>query len=207
MWFGLPPGQILPLGVSLIAISFDLFILTRKDPLLKPISQHFRFNMKLLVALVFALFVAAHAQDTSEGSSEERDQVIYRIHLWTTVCSNRKFTFQLQVGIYYNSLCSDTARFITDQLLPAYEHLSGYIDLFFVPFGKAYVGTKICHYVQSLNMIRFSRVSIMENISSANSDQLNVTETCFNCAVCIKSVATNKPKLTSLPAKWDCHLT
>ncbi|XP_037040681.1 GILT-like protein 1 [Bradysia coprophila] len=72
--------------------------------------------MKLFIALVFAIFVAVHAQDSS--SSEERGQ--------------------LQVGIYYNSLCSDTARFITDQLLPAYEHLSDFIDLFFIPFGKAY---------------------------------------------------------------------
>lgn len=47
--------------------------------------------------------------------------------------------FQLQIGIYYNSLCADTSRFITDQFLPAYELLGDLIDVFFIPFGKSFV--------------------------------------------------------------------
>jgi len=69
-------------------------------------------KMKSIIALIFAFVVAANAQGSGQGL--------------------------LQVGIYYNALCSDTARFVVDQLLPAYEDLSEHIDLFFIPFGKAY---------------------------------------------------------------------
>lgn len=44
---------------------------------------------------------------------------------------------QLRVGVYYESLCPDSIRFIENQLLPNYEHFADYIDLDFVPFGKA----------------------------------------------------------------------
>ncbi|KAJ6635328.1 GILT-like protein 1, partial [Pseudolycoriella hygida] len=70
------------------------------------------FNMKLFIALVFVCFAAVNAQE------EPRNQ--------------------LHVGVYYNSLCSDTSRFIHDQLVPAYEHLRDYIDLHFIPFGKSF---------------------------------------------------------------------
>lgn len=46
---------------------------------------------------------------------------------------------KLHVAIYYESLCGDSVRFITNQLNPAYEELKNYIDIFFVPFGKSWV--------------------------------------------------------------------
>uniref|UniRef100_U5ETP9 Putative gamma-interferon inducible lysosomal thiol reductase n=1 Tax=Corethrella appendiculata TaxID=1370023 RepID=U5ETP9_9DIPT len=41
------------------------------------------------------------------------------------------------VTIYYEHLCSDSVRFIVNQLQPCYEKLKDYIHVKFVPFGKA----------------------------------------------------------------------
>jgi len=45
---------------------------------------------------------------------------------------------KLHVAVYYESLCGDSIRFITNQLNPAYESLKDYIEIFFVPFGKSW---------------------------------------------------------------------
>lgn len=50
--------------------------------------------------------------------------------------------FQLHVAIYYESLCSDSMDFLTNQFAPAYESLKDYMDVLFVPFGKAEVRFK-----------------------------------------------------------------
>lgn len=50
---------------------------------------------------------------------------------------------KLHVAIYYESLCGDSIRFITNQLNPAYEDLKNYIEILFVPFGKSWVSQKI----------------------------------------------------------------
>ncbi|XP_046400992.1 GILT-like protein 1 [Ischnura elegans] len=44
---------------------------------------------------------------------------------------------KLQIGIYYESLCPDSRRFILKQLPGAYMQFREYIDIKFVPFGKA----------------------------------------------------------------------
>lgn len=46
---------------------------------------------------------------------------------------------KLHVAVYYESLCGDSIRFITNQLNPAYADLKNYIEIFFVPFGKSWV--------------------------------------------------------------------
>lgn len=46
---------------------------------------------------------------------------------------------KLHVGIYYESLCPDSIRFITDQLFPGYSVVKHLIDVLFVPFGKSSV--------------------------------------------------------------------
>ncbi len=46
---------------------------------------------------------------------------------------------KLHVAIYYESLCGDSIRFITNQLNPAYADLKNYIEILFVPFGKSWV--------------------------------------------------------------------
>lgn len=57
---------------------------------------------------------------------------------------NRCIAFQaasqqsVEIELYYETLCPQSQRFITDQLWPAYQKLSKYIDLiYFNPYGKA----------------------------------------------------------------------
>ncbi|XP_037049798.1 GILT-like protein 1 [Bradysia coprophila] len=45
---------------------------------------------------------------------------------------------KLHVAVYYESLCGDSIRFITNQLNPAYDDLKDYIEILFVPFGKSW---------------------------------------------------------------------
>ncbi|XP_076681632.1 gamma-interferon-inducible lysosomal thiol reductase 1 isoform X2 [Andrena cerasifolii] len=43
----------------------------------------------------------------------------------------------IQVGVYYESLCGDSIRWIKEKLAPSYEILKDHINLTFVPYGKA----------------------------------------------------------------------
>ncbi|XP_060828948.1 uncharacterized protein LOC132914129 [Bombus pascuorum] len=43
----------------------------------------------------------------------------------------------INVGVYYESLCPDSMRWIKQQLLPQYDVLKDYIRVTFVPYGKA----------------------------------------------------------------------
>lgn len=60
---------------------------------------------------------------------------ILKVHLW--IYNSQQF--QIQVTVYYESLCPYSAAFIRDQLAPAHEPLQDYIDILFVPFGKSIV--------------------------------------------------------------------
>lgn len=52
--------------------------------------------------------------------------------------------FQLNIGVYYESLCPDSARFIVEQLQPLKRSpLGKYVDVTLVPFGKANVSILI----------------------------------------------------------------
>lgn len=42
--------------------------------------------------------------------------------------------------VYYEALCGDSKRFITTQLAPNYEAFKDYVNIQFVPYGKASVG-------------------------------------------------------------------
>lgn len=46
---------------------------------------------------------------------------------------------QLHVAIYYESLCPDSIRFITNQLDPTYGYFKDYIEVELIPFGKSEV--------------------------------------------------------------------
>ncbi|XP_011311095.1 gamma-interferon-inducible lysosomal thiol reductase-like [Fopius arisanus] len=41
------------------------------------------------------------------------------------------------VDVYYVSLCPYSAKFIKDQLMPSYPDLKNYLDVKFIPYGKA----------------------------------------------------------------------
>lgn len=47
--------------------------------------------------------------------------------------------FQINISIYYESLCPDSKLFITQYFYPAYEIFSNYLNIRFIPFGKANV--------------------------------------------------------------------
>lgn len=44
---------------------------------------------------------------------------------------------QLPVSVFYEALCPDSIKFFKEQLVPTYKALGKYINLNFVPFGKA----------------------------------------------------------------------
>lgn len=49
---------------------------------------------------------------------------------------------KVQVGVFYESLCPDSIRFIKNQLEPIYQHFDDFIHIDFIPFGKSKVGNK-----------------------------------------------------------------
>lgn len=46
---------------------------------------------------------------------------------------------KVHVGIFYESLCPDSIRFIKYQLEPIYADFDEFVDIDFVPFGKSRV--------------------------------------------------------------------
>ncbi|XKL59294.1 hypothetical protein PGB90_000310 [Kerria lacca] len=44
---------------------------------------------------------------------------------------------KINISIYYESLCPDSKLFITQYFYPAYEIFSNYLNIRFIPFGKA----------------------------------------------------------------------
>lgn len=49
------------------------------------------------------------------------------------------FPIQVKVDIYYESLCPDSVRFISQQLQPLYNNFKKHLDITFIPFGKSNV--------------------------------------------------------------------
>lgn len=46
---------------------------------------------------------------------------------------------KVHIGIFYESLCPDSIRFIKYQLQPMYAEFEEFVDIDFVPFGKSRV--------------------------------------------------------------------
>ncbi|XP_065093199.1 GILT-like protein 1 [Ochlerotatus camptorhynchus] len=44
---------------------------------------------------------------------------------------------QLKVTLFYEHLCPDSIRWVTNELIPSYNDLRDHIDIEFIPFGKA----------------------------------------------------------------------
>lgn len=59
------------------------------------------------------------------------------------------------MDIYYTSLCADSMRFITDQLMPLYDDFQKHLDITFVPFGKARVRVVIDKFLQRDEIINY----------------------------------------------------
>jgi interferon, gamma-inducible protein 30 len=47
------------------------------------------------------------------------------------------------MDIYYESLCPDSVRFISQQLKPLYNDFKKHLDISLIPFGKSNVSKKI----------------------------------------------------------------
>lgn len=51
----------------------------------------------------------------------------------------------VNVDVYYESLCGDSMRFITSQLVPSYPDLKQHLHVTFIPYGKATVSKCFNH--------------------------------------------------------------
>lgn len=49
---------------------------------------------------------------------------------------------KVQVGVFYESLCPDSIRFVKNQLEPIYQDFNEFIQIDFIPFGKSKVINK-----------------------------------------------------------------
>lgn len=49
----------------------------------------------------------------------------------------------VNVNVYYESLCSDSMRWIVNQLVPSYPELKRYVHVTLIPYGKATVSNVI----------------------------------------------------------------
>lgn len=58
---------------------------------------------------------------------------------------------KVKVSVYYEALCSDSRFFILKQLVPAYESIPDYIELDFVPYGKA----EVSEYIFNVTKINY----------------------------------------------------
>jgi len=50
---------------------------------------------------------------------------------------NLSSDLKLPLSVFYEALCPDSIKFFKEQLVPTYKVLGKYINLNFVPFGKA----------------------------------------------------------------------
>ncbi|CAK9801028.1 Gamma-interferon-inducible lysosomal thiol reductase [Anthophora quadrimaculata] len=53
------------------------------------------------------------------------------------VAGNEASNNVVDVGVYYESLCRDSMQWIKEKLLPSYDELKDYINITFIPYGKA----------------------------------------------------------------------
>ncbi|XP_026476497.1 GILT-like protein 1 [Ctenocephalides felis] len=57
--------------------------------------------------------------------------------LGSSIISASELDGKLDVTIFYETLCPDSVRFISNQLYPNFEALAPFTNFKFVPFGKA----------------------------------------------------------------------
>lgn len=66
-----------------------------------------------------------------------------------------KFIIQVKMDIYYESLCPDSIRFISEQLQPLYNEFKKHLQITFLPFGKSSVSAKISFCMIALRTFYF----------------------------------------------------
>lgn len=83
------------------------------------------------------------------------------------------FLFQLNVKVYYESLCPDSAKFINTQLSPiTKENLLQYVDLQLIPYGKSTYNTQgsdvifNCHHGPNECYGNKIHACVVENVQS-----------------------------------------
>ncbi|XP_070518174.1 GILT-like protein 1 [Cardiocondyla obscurior] len=80
--------------------------------------KHYLACRATLAAAVFIALVSRSTLSNAQSSGE----------------SNKN---EVNVDVYYESLCSDSMRFIANQLVPSYPELEPYVKINFIPYGKA----------------------------------------------------------------------
>lgn len=78
--------------------------------------------------------MASHIKELCTWSKGKVELILIRF-----TCYIQSFFFQINIDIYYESLCPDSVKFINNQLYPNWAQISPYVNLQFVPFGKSKV--------------------------------------------------------------------
>lgn len=65
----------------------------------------------------------------------------------------RIFCTQVNVTVYYEALCGDSKSFISTQLAPNYSAFKKYVNIQFVPYGKAKVGFLLSTFLVPYSLI------------------------------------------------------
>lgn len=95
-----------------------------------------------LIFLLFSISLKVSSRQMSTMTEKILFLFIFVILFNTISC----LQYNLKVSIYYESLCQDSTKFLVDQFKPAYPILSKYINVDFIPYGKADVRKLIVKY-------------------------------------------------------------
>ena len=114
---------------------------------------------------------------------------------------------KVEVVVFYESLCSDSIKFINEQLYPTYQQLNSIIDLKLVPAGNSNVSLRAIHDMVIncyLTLSTFSQPSqqMVHWNSIVNMDIANVKVTLS------KVVSSSSPEKTSIKvclSSTVCH--
>lgn len=99
-----------------------------------PTRHRSNFIFKMKVFIIASLAIQLLCLGLVQGQERVRAFYFYPLEWWPL---SQKLLFQLPIQIYYEALCPDSVNFVQNQLFPNFAALRDYIDILYVPFGKA----------------------------------------------------------------------
>lgn len=105
------------------------------------------------------------------------------------------FYFQLNVKVFYESLCPDSAKFINTQLTPITKDLLQYVDLHLIPFGKSSYNTQgsdvifQCHHGPNECYGNKIHACVVENVQSDSYRKESREELVLTYVDCLMSLS------------------